>query len=132
MGSLRHTFQLRLVAGRSHYCMCPLCLSDTYKLRPSDQPQRHCVRHIVLHSRMFLSARSGLKILCITHLESYTSIFKPITYYNFPLNLQLNLISHCSVTFLLLHPWTRFTDLHWSERPILYTSIFISLQDKDG
>jgi hypothetical protein len=69
MGSLRHTFQLRLVAGRSHYRMCSLCLSGTYKLRPSDQPQPHCVRYIVLHQRVFLSTRSGLQILRITILD---------------------------------------------------------------
>jgi hypothetical protein len=34
MGSLRHTFQLRLVAGRSHYYLYFLCLSGTYKMRP--------------------------------------------------------------------------------------------------
>ena len=41
-------------------------------------------------------------------------------------------ISLFSVSTLPLHPWTRFTDLHWSESLNLYISIFISLQDADG
>jgi hypothetical protein len=130
MGSLRHTFQLRLVAGRSHYRMCSLCLPGTYKLRPSDQPEPHCVHHIFLHPRMLLSARSSLQILCITLLDP---LFLTI-YHNLIslFNLRLNLISYCSVTFLLLHPLTRFTDLHTYERTIMYNFIFILFQDKDG
>jgi len=54
MESLRHTFQLWLVAGRSHCRLYYQFLSVTYKLRPSEEPGPLFVRHIVLHSRMFL------------------------------------------------------------------------------
>jgi hypothetical protein len=57
MGSLRRTFQLRLVAGRSHYCLCSWCLSGTYKLRPRESPESQSNCHNILHSCMFLSAR---------------------------------------------------------------------------
>ena len=57
MGSLRHTFQLRLVAGRSHCRLCSWCLFGTYKLRPWQPPEPQHNRHIILHSRMFLSTR---------------------------------------------------------------------------
>jgi len=58
MGSLRLAFQLQLMAGRSHCRLCYQCLSGTYKLQQSEEPESHCVRHIVPHSRKFLSARS--------------------------------------------------------------------------
>jgi hypothetical protein len=31
--SLRHTFQLQIVAGRSHCCLCSLCLPCTHQLQ---------------------------------------------------------------------------------------------------
>jgi len=58
MGPLRHTLQLQLVAGRSHCHLCYKCLPGTYKLWPSEEREPLSVRHIVLHSRMFLPARS--------------------------------------------------------------------------
>jgi len=57
MGSLGRTVQLRLVAGRSHCCLCSWCLSGTYKLRPPEPPQSQSNCHSVLHSCMFLSTR---------------------------------------------------------------------------
>jgi hypothetical protein len=65
MESLRHTFQLGYMAGRSHCRLCSLCLSGTYKLRPSKESEHLSVRHIVLYSRMFLSAWSELQIMLI-------------------------------------------------------------------
>jgi len=70
MGSLRHTFQLRLVVSRGHCRLCCKCLPGTYKLRPWEETEPVCVRHIVLHSRMFLSARSATKILFFNFLVS--------------------------------------------------------------
>ena len=62
MGSLRRPFQLQLMAGRSHFRLCSWCLSGTNKLRPSEEPEPQSVRHIVLHTRVFLSARSDQQV----------------------------------------------------------------------
>jgi len=70
MGSLRHTLQLRIVAGRSHCCLCYHRLSGTYTLWPWDETEPQALWHIVLHSRMFLSARWEIQILFIIILVS--------------------------------------------------------------
>jgi hypothetical protein len=70
MGSLRHTFHLRLLAGSSHCRLCYKCLFGSYTLRPWEETQPQRFRHIVVHSRMFLSARWEIKILFITFLVS--------------------------------------------------------------
>jgi hypothetical protein len=58
METLRHTFQLRLVVGRSHYRLCSWCLSCYHKLQLQEQRESQSNCHSILHSFMFLSARS--------------------------------------------------------------------------
>jgi len=57
MGSLRRTFQLQFMAGRSHFRLCCWCLSGTYKLQSWEPPESQSNCHSILHSCMFLSTR---------------------------------------------------------------------------
>jgi hypothetical protein len=83
MGSLRRAFQLWFVVGRGHCRLCPQCLPGAHRLRQWEEPTPHSVRRILLHPRVFLSARSDLKnsLCALLLLLPYTviSIFCFIT-----------------------------------------------------
>ena len=110
MGSLRHTFQLRLVVGHSHCRLCSCCLFDIYKLRSWEEPEPHCIHHILLRSRLFLSARSDRYILLFYLLSFYTitrnvqkkliSLFHYVQIYypNFPRHSFLFILAHVFLT----------------------------------